>query len=348
MMEFQNILLIRTDRIGDVVLTSPLITIIHREFPRSKIFFLTRDYTAPLLKHYEFLDEIIIYQPETEHRGFSGHLKLGRILKEKKIDIAFLFYPLPGLALALFMAEIPFRVGTGYRWFSFFLNYRIYEHRKYGQKHELEYNLSLIQKFIKKVPKPAEIQFHFQVDEHLKNLQRVALNKLQITAEYIIIHPGSGGSAPNLPAEMFTRIIKYLLEQTDAFIIITGDQAESDLIQRITGNMEEKKLRQITGDWDLETYTAIISGASLFISNSTGPLHIARAMNIPLLAFYCPAFPCSPERWGPYNQPDSVITPPIEPCKSCHPEKCPHGNCLSLISWEMIQSRLDLRLKKIS
>jgi len=85
----------------------------------------------------------------------------------------------------------------------------------------------------------------------------------------------------------------------------------------------------------------------LFISNSTGPLHIARAMDIPLLAFYCPAIPCSPERWGPYNQLDSVITPRLEPCKSGNPEKCLHGNCLGLISWEMIQPRLDVKLKKI-
>jgi len=345
-MEFQNILLIRTDRIGDVVLTSPLITILHRELPRSKIFFLTREYTAPLLKHYEFLEEIIIYQPQKEHRGFRGHIKLGKILKEKKIDIAFLFYPRPGLALALFMAEIPFRVGSGYRWFSFFLNYRIYEHRKYGQKHELEYNLSLIRKFIKKVPEKSEIQFHFRINEYLKNLQNSALEKLKISGAYIIIHPGSGGSAPNLPAEMFTRIVQYLLEKTPAFIILTGDQSESELIQKISRNIKEAKLRQISGDWDLETYTAVISGAKLFISNSTGPLHIARAMGIPLIAFYCPAIPCSPERWGPYNQLDSVILPQVEPCKNGNLEKCPYGNCLGLISWEMIQPRLDAKLKK--
>ncbi len=53
-MEFRHILLIRTDRIGDVVLTSPLITILHEEFPQSKISFLTRQYTAPLLKHHDF------------------------------------------------------------------------------------------------------------------------------------------------------------------------------------------------------------------------------------------------------------------------------------------------------
>jgi ADP-heptose:LPS heptosyltransferase len=183
------------------------------------------------------------------------------------------------------------------------------------------------------------------MDEQWKNLQRMAIRKLQITAEYIIIHPGSGGSAPNLPAEMFSQIVKYLLEKTRDAIIISGDKTESELIQEISGNTDDERIKQITGAWDLETYAAVISGARLFISNSTGPLHIARAMNIPLLAFYCPAIPCAPERWGPYNQPDVVITPRIKPCKSCNLAKCSYGNCLGLISWEMIQPHLDAILK---
>jgi heptosyltransferase-3 len=346
-MEFRNILLIRTDRIGDVVLTSPMITILHQEFPKSKIFFLTREYTAPLLQHHKFLEEIFIYRPNKEHRGISGHLKLGKFLKEKNIDIAFLFYPQPGLALALFMAEIPWRVGSGYRWFSFLLNYRIYEHRKYGKKHELEYNLSLIKNYISKVPLPTEIQFQFQVNDHLKNLQSKALEKIQVTNSYILIHPGSGGSSPNLPAEMFNRIVEYILEKTEAFVILVGDRTESSLISKISENIRSQKLRFISGDWDLETYTSVIAGAKLFISNSTGPLHIARALDIPLIAFYCPATPCSPDRWGPYNRLDSVILPQIKPCKNCNLQKCPYGNCLEFIPWESIQTLLDQKIKNL-
>jgi heptosyltransferase-2 len=339
-MMFKNILLIRTDRIGDVVLTTPAIKLLHQTYPKAKIFFLTREYTAPLLKHHPFLDDIILYKPESDHHGLAGHLKLSRELVERSIDLAFLFYPQAGIAFSLYRAGISHRVGTGYRWFSFFLNQKKYEHRKYGKRHELEYNLSLIERYILKIPLPGDISFDFTTDKTLKKIRLDTLQKYQIKKEFIIVHPGSGGSAPNLPAEKYVQIIDYLANQNSLDIILVGDLNEKELISKISAAVQVKCVK-IMGDWNLETYMAVISGARYFISNSTGPLHIARAFNIPLLAFYCPAIPCAPERWGPYNRLDHVITPPVNPCKTCNIDKCPHGNCLDNISWDSIQGSLD-------
>ena len=344
-MIIRKILLIRTDRIGDVVLTTPAISILRKQYPQAEIYFLTRAYTAPLLKHYEFLDKIMIYDPLEKHRGLAGHIKFARELKTKNIDLAFLFHPQAGLAFALKWAGITHRVGSGYRWYSIFLNHRVFEHRKHGLRHELEYNLSLIKTFVNVNPKPDEIQFSFRYDENLKKLQNNALNALQINSNYAIVHPGSGGSAPRLSSEMFGRIVKYISENSDLKIILSGSGNEKyllDEIEQLCGNIPVIKT---AGKWNLETYMAVIAGCRLFISNSTGPLHIARAYNIPLVAFYCPAIPCSPRRWGPYNQLDSVLIPSVKPCKDCKPEKCPYGNCLDKISWEDIKALLDKKIK---
>jgi len=339
-MKYHNILLIRTDRIGDVVLTTPAIKLLHEAYPQARLFFLTREYTAPLLKHHPYLDEILIYSPDDHHRGWAGSLKLSRTLKERQIDVAFLFYPMASIAFSLFWAGIPNRIGTGYRWFSFLLNFRKYEHRKYGKKHELEYNLSLLENFIPRLPTASEITFNFTVDLTLQNLKQRITEEYQIKQEYIIIHPGSGGSAPNLPPEKYAVILEYLTKYTRYNLILVGDPSEKELISQIAKQSDADPI-QILGDWDLETYMAMISGAKYFISNSTGPLHIARAYNVPLLSFYCPAIPCSPERWGPYNRLEDVLTPPVNPCNTCNINKCPHGNCLAHISWESIQSQLD-------
>jgi heptosyltransferase-2 len=339
-MIFHNILLIRTDRIGDVILTTPAIKLLHNAYPEARISFLTREYTAPLLKHHLYLDEIILYQPEAQHQGLKGHLKLSKELKDRNIDLAFLFYPQAGIALSLFWSGISNRVGSGYRWFSFLLNQRKFEHRKYGKRHELEYNLSLIEKYIPKIPLPAEISFEFGLSRQLQDIREKALEKHQIKEKYIIIHPGSGGSAPNLPPDKYIQIIHYLLKNQKKNLILVGDPSEKELITGISESVSENIVK-IMGDWDLETYMAVISGAQYFISNSTGPLHIARAFNIPILAFYCPAIPCAPERWGPYNRLDRIITPSVIPCKTCNIDKCPHGNCLDNIPWQPIQRHLD-------
>ena len=344
----RRILLIRTDRIGDVVLTTPMISLLHQEYPEAKLYFLIREYTAPLLKHHRYLDEIIIYDPNGKHQGIRGHLRLSRILKEQEIDLAFLFYPTFRLALALRFAGIKCRVGMGYRWYSFLLNKRIFEHRKFGLKHELEYNLTLLKNFITDFPTPDQIKFDFQIDETLKNLQCRILRENDLNDGYLIVHPGSGGSAPNLPPQMFSRIIEYLTGKIKHPIFLVGSESEKPLINEIAKYTKYSPFIKISGDWDLESYMAMIAGSRLFISNSTGPLHIARVFDIPLIAFYCPAIPCSPRRWGPYNRIQSVLQPDIEPCKTGNPRKCPHGNCLESIKWEDIRILLDKRLNEIT
>ena len=344
----QRILLIRTDRIGDVILTTPMISLLHKEYPEAELYFLTRAYTAPLLDHYQFLHQTIIYDPEGKHKGVIGHLRLARMLKKLEVDAAFLFFPTYNLAYSLRCAGIKYRIGTGYRWYSFLLNNRIFEHRKFGLKHELEYNLSLLKNFIASPPTADQVRFDFQFDEDLKKLKHKILQKNDLKDNYLIIHPGSGGSAPNLSPEMFSRIIEYLGEKIQLPIFLVGSKSEKSLIDGIAQDSKYSHLIKITGEWDLESYMAMIAGSKLFISNSTGPLHIARAFDIPLIAFYCPAIPCSPRRWGPYNQIQSVLQPDVEPCKTGNPRTCPHGNCLDSIKWEDIKNILDKRLEEIS
>jgi heptosyltransferase-3 len=340
----KNILLIRTDRIGDVVLTTPAVTLLKNQYPDSKIFFLTRKYTAPLLKHHLFIDEIILYIPDTIHRGLRGIYKLAKELKYQNIDVAFLFYPTPALAFALRVAKIPFRVGSGYRWYSFLFNHRIFEHRSQALKHELEYNLQLIKNFIPQIPVPAEINFKFKLDKDLLKKQLNALKTAKISSPFIIIHPGNGGSAPNLTINQYVKIIQYILKQDKNRVIVVGNKNESGLLHRIGYHINHPRLFILPGKWDIETYMAVIAKCRLFISSSTGPLHIARALNVPLISFYCPALPYTPNRWGPYNQQDSIILPSIDTPDRCSTKKCPYKNCLEKIEWQTIQKVLDKKL----
>ncbi|HIO11737.1 MAG TPA: ADP-heptose--LPS heptosyltransferase, partial [Deltaproteobacteria bacterium] len=120
----ERFLLIRTDRIGDTVLTLPAVTALRKKFPAAFIAFLAQPYTAPLIEQYEGIDLLLSYEPEGRHRGWKGVLKLSHQLRELNFDAAILFYPRPELAFALLKAKIPLRIGTGYRWYSFLLNRR--------------------------------------------------------------------------------------------------------------------------------------------------------------------------------------------------------------------------------
>ncbi|GAB4329517.1 MAG: glycosyltransferase family 9 protein [Calditrichia bacterium] len=338
-LKLKNILLIRTDRIGDVVLTMPMAVILKRFFPDSRITFLTRAYTAPLFEQFPAVDEVIVYHPENQHKGFKGILSLARSLKKQQYDAAFLFLPQFPLALAVFLAGIPHRFGTGFRWFSLFLNHRKFEHRKYGIKHELEYNLSLLEEVLPNLPASDEIEFGFPGEEHWLSIREPLLKEFGISEPYVIIHPGSGGSAPNLPLEMFKNIVKEIQKKENLEILLVGTPLEKKLLEKIKPD-ETNRIKCLT-DLDLRGYMALISGCQLFISNSTGPLHIARALNRPVLGFYCPSRSCSPVRWGPYNKPEEVLVPELAPCKTGDTRKCPHGNCLAHLGWPEIKAKLE-------
>ena len=141
----KRFLLIRTDRVGDTILTFPAVTALRNNYPEACISFLAQPYTVPLFEQYTGIDQLLSYEPHGRHKGWKGLLKLSSELQELNFDAAILFYPRPELAFALLKAKIPLRIGTGYRWYSFLMNRRIYEHRNDYRKHESEYNLSLLE-----------------------------------------------------------------------------------------------------------------------------------------------------------------------------------------------------------
>lgn len=346
--ELRRILLVRTDRIGDVLLTTPAATVLKELLPDVRIYFLTREYTAKLLYHHKHIDNIFIYDPLHKHRGWQGVLRLASELKEHHLDAAVLFFPTFPLALTLSLAAIPLRAGMGFRWYSFLLNRRHFEHRKFGLKHESQYNLSLLTALFPKLDaENLKIRFEFELRSDLLACREQMLKELGLGDGYVVLHPGSGGSAPNLSPGQYTLLLRFLLDETPWKVVLTGTAAETPLIRTIARTLPGRRIVDASGKLDLEELMGLISSAKLFISGSTGPLHIANALQIPVLAFYCPSVPCSPTRWGPYHQQRWAITPDVIPCKSCNPATCPNGNCLTKLTDSLLLDALRKRLEDI-
>ncbi len=338
-------LLLRTDRIGDVVLTTPAVTVLRQAFPHAIISFLAKKYTKPLLESHPGIDEVLIYEPEGRHRGVQGHRRLAKSLRKRRFDAAIFFYPRPWLAFTVWWAGIPLRIGYGYRWYSGLFNRRVFEHRKKGHKHELDHNLTLIEPLVLNLP--AEVAFNLRLTPHHQHRLETLVKKYEIATPYLIIHPGNGGSAPNLRVEQYRFITRYLLENTPLPILFTGTAGEAALIKAILEPLDDPRLINLAGKLDIGVLMTLIAHARLFIATSTGPLHIADAFGVPALSFYCPAAPCAPRRWGPYRQQTWVLTPEVTPCRHCQPDRCHNGNCLAKISEKKIAEMLGRRLQAI-
>lgn len=333
----KKFLVVRTDRIGDVVLSTPVPEALKRKYPHSQVSMMVSTYTREIFKYNPWVDEVII----DDHSGFKGFFKSVRTLKNRKFYVAILLRPTLKLALILFLSGIKVRIGTGYRAYGFLFNHKIYRHRKTIEKHELEYNLNMLiplgiseEKMMPRIYlSPEEARYSKRIYEDL-NIREENLK--------IVIHPGSGHSSLNYPLEKFAWLADKLIEGFSAKVVLTGGQKEIKLSENMKTKMHNQPI-DLTGQTDLRGLCSLLKGADLLISNSTGPMHLASALGTPVIALFSPLFVASPKRWGPYGEGHEVISPSVRTCYKCDPETCPDFNCMEKIDPEEI----ILKVKKI-
>lgn len=330
MIKPKNLLIIRTDRIGDLVLTIPLAELIKKHYPDCKITFLVREYTKEILYDHPFIDETILAKTKKSKLTFLENYK---IIKDKKYDAAIVVSPNFIISLIAFLSNIKNRIGTGYRWYSFLFNKKVFVHRKYAEKHELEFNIELLKEIgIDEKINSSNVKYSLQVNsnnkEKVENLLRA--NNILLSKPIFIIHPGSGGSSVDLPANKFKELIQKILTEFDVSIIITGNKDEKIICQNLAVN---NSIKNIAGELNLSELIYLINECKLFISNSTGPLHIAAALSKNAIGFYPNLLACSFKRWGPYGSNTKVFTPQNE-CKNCKMEQCSSEECMNNIDMD--------------
>jgi len=300
----KNILITRTDRLGDVILTLPLLNSAKKIFKNAKIDLLVKKYLEELLHDYKDIDELII--EENINSFFSKY----KFFKNKKIDLFINVKPGFELALLFFVLRVKYRIGTAYRWYSFLYNFKVYEHRKDSVKHESDYNLNLLKNFFKETDDSKVFHFGYSEDEK-KKLNR-KLNGLP-DSRYIIVHPGSGGSAKDIPVNRLALFINKFSEiYADYRIVITGTDNEKPVINQLMKNIRsdfKTSVHDVSGMLDLKELIILIDNSVLFISNSTGPIHIAGALNRNIIGFYPNEKPMSDTRWKPLSENTVILKP---------------------------------------
>jgi heptosyltransferase-2 len=322
-----NILIVRTDRIGDVVLSLPMAELVKKKYPDCRVAYFIRNYTRPLIDGNPFIDEVVIAEESEGEILFGKNLKK---IKSKNFDTCVVVNPTLTISLMMFLSRIQNRIGTGYRWYSFLFSKKVFEHRKYAEKHELEYNINLLNKIdIDFKDFSNGIKFHLNVNgKSSEKINSILYEKgFKSGNKIVIIHPGSGGSSVDLPKEKLIELTRRITNLNNVTIIITGSKSESELCKQF--EISEAVIN-LSGHLDLSLLKALINKADLFISNSTGPMHIAAALGVHVLGFFPKILSCSQKRWGPYTEKRTIFIPTID-CSNCNREQCEKLDCMNSI-----------------
>jgi heptosyltransferase-3 len=304
----KRILIIRPDKIGDLILTLPMATVIKRYLPEANVAFLVREYTASLLGLAPDVDKTVIYDTNWSLS------KTISVLRSAKPDAIFFFGSKFKLTLAAFFARIPIRVGRAYWWYSFLYNKKIYEHRKTAGHNEAEYNvrmLAAIDMPTDRTPFP-----HFD---------HTLLPKLSFPrSNYFVLHITTGGSTQAWNEESFISLAANLKQKLDHPIILTGIPAEYEYLLRIGERMKQSSCDvHIMTENTLPELASILTNARLVVACGTGPGHLAASLGTPTIGLFPNVLTLSKERWGFRGEHVVNISPTTMPraecpyCKDC-------------------------------
>ncbi len=298
--EEKRILIVRTDRAGDVVMITPMIREIRRQFPDAFIAALTSPNTVQILEHNPYLDERIIDDLKKE-----TYWDVVKKIRSFKFTHALLVMPTERAAYQLFLSRIPTRIGVGHKLYEVITLMQSVSRKNYKPlRHEADYCMDLARKI---GVETTNIQPDIFVtdDERDAALSLLYKSGVPLDCQKIILHTGSRGSAPNWSEEKYLQFIKELFTafpNAPFTIILTAFEMSENFVEKVLligGNKIVTVAKELKSLRDL---ISLISVVDLMICSSTGPIHLADALEITCIGIHCHRPMNCPKHWGIINK----------------------------------------------
>lgn len=335
----KRIIISRTDSIGDVILTLPMAGALKACNPDLEILFLGKSYTQDVVALSQYVDEFLnwddVYDSsEEEKRNFIADLNADTIIH---------VFPRPDIAKASAKAKVPFRIGsTGRLYHYLYCNKLVPLSRKKSPFHELQLNFKLLEPIIGKAPFPELNEMAKFYGFQIKNKPDGKLTALIDTKKFsLILHPRSKGSAREWPLDRYESLIK-LLPDKEFKIFVTGTETEAEMMKSFLAKNSDR-ITDLTGRFTLNEFIQFIDLCDGLVAASTGPLHIAAALNKLAIGIYPPIWPMHPGRWAPIGQHAEYLVVDKN-CDDCRKAGACH--CMAEISAQQVMNRLENYVRK--
>ena len=296
-----RILISRPDRIGDVVLSTPLPREIKRKYPNSHIALLLKPYTKDIYLNNPYVDDVISLNDQSD---FYSELSIVRKIREYRFTHAFMLLPSIRVNRILLLAGIKERYGVGHRLFQFISNTKSIYRNKYNPlRHESDYCLD----FIRKIGiEPEDISSEI----YLSEAERTSVMQIKENFsedKYIVgINTTSGNSAPNWALPDYISLIKNLSDNQKIRLVVTDNN--------IPTGLEHSGLLFPNRGKPLRESILNFAALDVLVSASTGPMHICAGLKVPTVSLFCPLTACSPKLWGPLGNRNSILLPQDDYC----------------------------------
>lgn len=328
--KIQKILVRGPNWIGDAVMCTPALSALRSGFPHAQITLLVNATIAELLKNNPHLDRIWVYDKAGGHHGLMGKVRLSQELSRESFDLAVLFQNAFEAALLTKLAKIPIRYGYSTDGRGFLLTHHAPLPK--GTCHQTEYYLHLLTPL--GITDGSKRLWLVTTDgENEAARQSIRSHGIDDDEQLVGINPGATyGTAKRWSTERYARLADQLMESPKARILIFGGPGEEDLGHAISSQMRHPAL-VLTGRLKVRELMAMIRQCDLFLTNDSGPMHIAAAFEIPLVAIFGPT---DPQTTSPLGEKSLLLRKQVD-CSPCLLRECPIDHrCMTRMTVEEV------------
>ena len=294
----ERFLLIRLDRIGDVVLSTPVLHVLRQTFPHAHLAMLVRPVCRELVEGHPDLNEVLLYDRDGRDHGWWSTVRFAQTLRARRFDTALVLHPSNRSHVIPWLAGIPRRVGYD-RKASWLLTHRVPHFKHLGTRHESDYALDVVRALgvpVDRVPPPSVAQPR---EARIAVARWLAARGVGPSDWLIALHPGASDEIKRWPAERFAQLGGRLFEETRLRVVVVGGHEDAGRVRDIVQQMPAGSL-DAGGRLSLAELAALFARCRMLVANDSGPVHIAAAVGTPVVALFGRNQPgVGPVRWAP-------------------------------------------------
>jgi heptosyltransferase II len=303
----KRILFITLSNIGDIILTTPALSILRREFPDAGIDVLSGPNGEEIFSNHPFVAKFILYDKFSK---LQSKKYLIRALRKNRYD----------LIIDLRNSLFPFLIGSRYRTAVVYPFSR--DNRAVHKKEEHLFKLKELGLDIDGA------QFAFYIDSIDEAFVKDLLANSGIKKDFVVVSPGAKSHIKRWTKEGFGFVCDRIIDELNCDVIMAGDRKDKEIIFGINSIMKNKKAIDLSSKLNLRQLGALIERSRLLITNDSAPMHIGHAVGAKVLAIFGPT---DPEKYGPRGKYDVVIKEALT-CSPCEVAQCKKNHeCMNLI-----------------
>lgn len=330
-----RILVFQTAFLGDVILTLPLVQVLHSKFPDAHIDVLTTPRAAEILRNHPAIHTVLEYDKRGDQRGVRGMLSISRFLRSRQYDVALVPHRSLRSAAVVAMSRIPIRAGfstsTGRFLFTDIVAYE-------KSFHEIKRNLAFMKMFnIENTEKELPSLYPSNEDAVVVD-QFLAQNRILHNDTIVSLAPGSVWNTKRWPSERFSELARKISEAGMKVVLIGGKEDER-LCGEIEKGVRNTNIFVAAGKLSILQSAELLRRCKALVTNDSAPLHLAVAVRTPVAAIFGATVPSF--GFAPYGDHDVVVETKGLQCRPCSIHggaKCPIGTfeCMVKISADTV------------